>query len=119
MIEVDWTWLTQINLFQIAVGIVAIYIIARLLMRFWPWLRKVMALTEALSKLPAFMARTDDSIEVLRHQVQNDHDTNLRDDVTDIQETLKQLVASDGEQWEVLEHTIPRDERGRFIKKED
>lgn len=54
-LPIDWTVLAGINLFQIAVAICALWIVGRLLMRFWPWLRKVMALTSALALLPTLI----------------------------------------------------------------
>lgn len=88
MIQVDWMWLERFNLFQVAVVIVALYVISRLLMRFWPWLRKVMALTEALGKLPAFMAITtatlaaqDVKIDEIHHETQYNNETSLKDSV--------------------------------------
>lgn len=62
MIEVDWTFLEQFNLFQVAVVILAIWVIFRLLMRFWPFLRKVMDFTSTLGKLAEFMVRTDNTL---------------------------------------------------------
>jgi len=59
MPPIDWSWLEAINLLQVAVVIVALYVITRLVMRFWPWLRKVMELTAALAQLPSFIERTD------------------------------------------------------------
>ncbi|WP_292698154.1 hypothetical protein [Microbacterium sp. 69-10] len=43
----------------------------------WKNLKRLFALVDALIGLPEFMER-------IRHQVENDHDTNLRDEVTQI-----------------------------------
>lgn len=98
MIEVDWTWLAQINLFQIAVVIVALYVISRLLMRFWPWLRKVMELTAALSQLPTFMAATtatlaaqDTKIEEIHHEVNYNNGGSVKDAVSRVELGVKAL----------------------------
>jgi biopolymer transport protein ExbB/TolQ len=58
----DWTWLASINVWQVAIVIVAIYVVIRLLVRFWPWLRKVMDYTAALGQLPDFITRTDNTL---------------------------------------------------------
>jgi len=122
MIEVDWTWLERINLFQIAVVIVALYVIARLLMRFWPWLRKVIALGDALGQLPTFISETkatlnaqNDLLGTIKHEVLPNHGGSLRDAVDEVNKKL----AKDHDRIELLEHTIPRDELGRFSKREE
>lgn len=43
----------------------------------WPVIRRFVRTVDALGDLPDFMER-------IRHQVENDHDTNLRDEVTQI-----------------------------------
>jgi len=62
-VPIDWTFLMGINLFQVAVVCVFLWVICRLLMRFWPWLRKVMNFTNALAKLPDFIVRVDDTLQ--------------------------------------------------------
>lgn len=47
----------------------------------WPVLRRFVQTVDALGDLPEFMER-------IRHQVENDHDTNLRDEVTQVLESL-------------------------------
>lgn len=74
---IDWTLITPVSLWQtiatIAVIIVAFFIIVRLLMRFWPWLRKVMELTAALAQLPAFITRTDQTLREQDEQIAEIH----------------------------------------------
>ena len=59
----DWSWIGTVNAWQtvatIAVIIVALFVIARFLIRFWPWLKKVIALFDALAQLPTFITTTD------------------------------------------------------------
>ena len=62
MPAIDWTFLAGINLLQVAIVILALYVTVKLLVRFWPWLRKVMNFTAALSQLPAFILRTDQTL---------------------------------------------------------
>jgi hypothetical protein len=59
----------------------------------WPWVKRAVKLVDALTALPAFMETVEgkvhelsDFMERVRHQVENDHDTNLRDEVTQILE---------------------------------
>lgn len=57
----------------------------------WPWVRRVVRLVDALGDLAEFMVTVNAKVHVLiefmervRHQVENDHDTNLRDEVTQL-----------------------------------
>ena len=88
MPPLDWAWLEGINLLQVAVVIVALYVIARLLMRFWPWLRKGMELTAALAQLPDFIERTDLAlqsqdlaIKAIYHETHQNNGSSLKDQV--------------------------------------
>jgi uncharacterized membrane protein YcjF (UPF0283 family) len=126
--DVDWSWLESINLFQIAVVIVAIYVVVRLLVRFWPWLRKVMDFTSALSQLATFIVRTDQTladqnvmIERLRKQVENDHDENLRDELTSalqLAKETKEIVETHTEQLGGITEKLTND-HDRINKLED
>lgn len=78
-ISPDWLaavadWLEGIDLLQLALGVAALVLVIRLLVRLWPWLRRVVALVEALGTLPGFMERTDASVRRLRRQVEDDHE---------------------------------------------
>jgi hypothetical protein len=115
-----------------AAGLTAIILFAR---KVWPGFRKFIAalfkfvtIVDSVAGLPAFIDRTDAGmaaqtkalddhgaiIQILRHQVQNDHGTNLRDDLTESLEnqiamkaTLARLTASDVAQWREIEDTRP------------
>jgi len=65
------------SLFAIGLG-VGVY-------KAWPVLRRFVKTVDALGDLPDFMER-------IRHQVENDHDTNLRDEVTQLLDQLDVLV---------------------------
>lgn len=78
-ISPDWFaavagWLASIDLLQLTLVVAASVLVLRLLVRLWPWLRRVVALVEALGTLPSFMERTDASVRRLRHQVEDDHE---------------------------------------------
>ena len=82
-IPIDWTILAGINVFQIAVVFCALWVIVRLLMRFWPFLRKVMALTSALAllptligplgQLPDFMKTTGEALTAQKGKIEEIH----------------------------------------------
>lgn len=127
MISVDWqVFLESINLFQIAVVIMALYVTSRLLMRFWPWLRALMALTEALGKLPTFMAATTQTlaaqnvkIDVMHHELSYNNETSVKDAVRRVELGVKGLYVradaadlSDAEIREELENTRPKPPKG-------
>lgn len=79
MTNIDWTFLAKINLWQVAIVIVALYVVIHLLMRFWPWLRKAIALTDALGQLPSFITRTDESIRGIHKEITRNHGSSLKD----------------------------------------
>ena len=96
MPPLDWTFLEAINLLQVATVIVALYVIARLLMRFWPWLRKVMELTAAIAQLPDFIERTDitlrgqdTAIKSIYHETHQNNGSSLKDAVDRVEEGVK------------------------------
>jgi len=78
---IDWSWLASINLLQVAIIIIALYVIVRLLVKFWPWLRKFMRLVDALGALPQYMERTDRRIEEIHHEARYNNETSMKDAV--------------------------------------
>lgn len=50
----------------------------------WPWVKRFVRLVDALAELPDYM-------EKIRHQVENDHDTNLRDELTQVLENTERM----------------------------
>lgn len=112
----DWpTWLASINLFQVAVVIIALWLIVRLLVKFWPWLRKVMALTSALAQLPDFIERTDKRIAEIHHEVHYNNGSSVKDAVERVELGVKGLYermddaeAADAQLRQELEDTRPR-----------
>ena len=98
MPSIDWSWLEAINLLQVAVAIVALYVIGRVLIRFWPSLRKAMALTEALGQLPDFIERTDltlrgqeQAVKSIYHETHDNNGSSLKDKVGRVEETVAEL----------------------------
>jgi hypothetical protein len=109
--EADFSWLGQINLWQVAVFIIALYIIFRLLVKFWPWLRKLMTLTQALADLPAFIARTDSTlsaqdvkIDDIHHEVQYNNGSSVKDAIKRVEEGVAGLYTHVNE---IDERTLP------------
>ncbi|MFK4729642.1 hypothetical protein ROT00_08155 [Agromyces mediolanus] len=95
-ISPDWLpavadWLAGVDLVPVALSVVVAALGIRVLVRLWPWLRRVVALVEALDTLPGFIERTDASVHRLRRQVENDHDTNLRDELSEALGTGRRL----------------------------
>lgn len=113
--QLDWpTWLASINLLQIAVVICALYVIGRLLMRFWPWLRKAMLLIDSLGALPAYMERTDKQIAEIHHETAYNNETSMKDAVRRVELGVKglydrvdELSASDEQMRRDIEDTRP------------
>lgn len=99
-ISPDWLavlgdWLEGIDLLQLALGTAALVLVIRLLVRLWPWLRRVVALIEALGTLPGFMERTDASVRRLRRQVEDDHER-LHDELhEELHDELRDELAPD------------------------
>ena len=99
-----WTILT---IGWIALGVTALGV----LIKFWPTITKFVTAVNSFSSLPEFMetqnkrsdehsARLEGAIddlndrwERIRHQVENDHDTNLRDELTELLESVAKLAA--------------------------
>ncbi len=54
----DWTFLAEISLWQVAIVVIAAWVVFRLLVQFWPWLKRVIALVEALGQLPVLVRQT-------------------------------------------------------------
>ena len=125
MIAVDWTFLESISLFQIAVVILAMWVVFKLLLRFWPFLRKVMDFTSTLSKLAPFMERTDATLAAqdkkiadIHHELSYNNETSVKDALRRVELGVKGLYdradaadQSDAEIREELERTHPKPPR--------
>lgn len=83
MIDVDWTFMGTVSAWQtvvtISVLIVALFVITQFLIRFWPWLSKIIALFDALGQLPAFIQRTDNAIADIYHEVKYNNGSSVKD----------------------------------------
>jgi len=88
---VDWSWLAKINLLQVAVVVIALWVIGKLLVKFWPWLRKVMRLVDSLGGLPQYMERTDRRIEEIHHEARYNNETSMKDAVRRTELGVKSL----------------------------
>lgn len=121
MIDIDWNLIGTLNGWQtiltIAVIIIALFILIRFAIRFWPWLRKVVALFEALGQLPVFitttnatLARQDATLLEIKHEVLPNRGGSLRDAVDgqgkDLAE-IKRKLAKDNDRIRELEQTQP------------
>lgn len=107
MPDFDWTHFGQINGWQtiatIAVIVIALFLIARFLMRFWPWLKKVIALGDALAQLPAFIDRTDVAIADIHHEVKYNNGSSVKDAIRRVETGVASLHKKVDEQKATLE----------------
>lgn len=100
----DWLqqWLKTVSAWDLALwglGIaLSIWLIRRFVTKGWPALKAFAKailhfaeIVNAVQDLPAFITRTDTSIATMRRQIENDHKSNMRDDITDAQETAKRV----------------------------
>lgn len=83
MIDIDWNLIGTLNGWQtaltIAVIILALFVVTRFAIRFWPWLKKVIVLFDALGQLPAFIDRTDKAIADIHHETHRNDGSSLKD----------------------------------------
>lgn len=83
MINWDWTVLGTVNAWQtiatIAVIVVAVWIIVRFLIKFWPGLQLAINFVNALGKLPDFMDRTDKAVARIQHEVEYNNGSSVKD----------------------------------------
>lgn len=79
-------FLDELSALQILIWGAAIVAVCVGLYKAWPVVRRFVRTVDALGDLPDFMER-------IRHQVENDHDTNLRDEVTQILDLANDTAA--------------------------
>lgn len=107
MIDIDWTLITTVNGWQslatISIAIVALFVVTRFLIKFWPWLKKVIALFDALGQLPAFIQRTDNAIADIHHEVKYNNGSSVKDAVGRVEIGVRALHAKVDEQKATLE----------------
>ncbi|GAA2447679.1 hypothetical protein [Agromyces soli] len=114
----DWLtvvadWLADIDLLHLAFVVAAAVLALRLLVRLWPWLRRVVALVEALGTLPGFMERTDASVRRLRRQLEDDHER-LHDELhEELHDELRDELGPDAGRAPGAEHRPPTQRRPR------
>ena len=86
----DWAWAWQVNPVQTLATICAIiaglYVLTRFLIRFWPWLKKVIRFFDALAELPVFMVDTNKTMAEqnvkladIHHEVHYNNGTSVKD----------------------------------------
>ena len=91
MPDLDWTWLAGINLLQVAIVIVALWVIFRLLLRFWPTLKKTITLFDALEQLPAFITRTDEAVTDIHHETHRNDGSSLKDGLVRMEDAVERI----------------------------
>jgi uncharacterized protein YoxC len=86
----DWGWAGEVNAWQtlatICVIIVALFVVARFLIRFWPWLKKLIRGVDAVIALPDFMEKTTEGmtsqtkkLDDIHHEVHYNNGTSVKD----------------------------------------
>jgi hypothetical protein len=63
----------------------------RALVDAWPTIKLFVQTVASIQGLPEFMERTKADLEAMKHQIENDHKSNMRDDITDAQKTAKRV----------------------------
>lgn len=120
MTEIDWSFLAGINLLQVAIVILAAYVTIRLLIRFWPWLRGLIALVDALGKLPGFIDRTEKAIGEIHHEVHYNNGSSVKDAVDRVERGVKGLYdrLDKTEAADAAQSTLARENSNRILKLE-
>ncbi|NNC10706.1 hypothetical protein HII28_02235 [Planctomonas sp. JC2975] len=94
----DWNWLSNqiggVTLAQIIVWVIVAVLVIIGIRRAWPALKAIVFFADTWAKLPKFMADTSTMMDRLRTQVENDHKTNLREELTEALETVRELQTS-------------------------
>lgn len=109
----DWLLylLGDTSLLQAVFWIAAICALIVALVKLWPVLSNLVHIVNAVTGLPQFISRTDESIERLRHQVENDHDTNLRDELTQALEATERLEEGVTGLYKKVDELVATDEK--------
>lgn len=84
----------DVTLGAVIIWATLIAVVIYLIRKAWPGMRAIVQAADLWAKLGPFMADTTAKIERLRAQVENDHQTNLRDEVTDALSKLDAVQAS-------------------------
>lgn len=74
--------------------VAVIWLGIRMLIKIWKPLKRFVVTINALSILPTFVPETKAMLERLRSQVENDHRTNLREELTEALEATRDLKTS-------------------------
>lgn len=90
---------------------VTVQVTWRSIKRAIPAIKNLIALSESLERLPAWMDTTDEKLTEIRHEVLPNNGGSLRDDVVTVSLQLEQVAAQQKEnigRVDELEHTITR-----------
>lgn len=89
------TALEAISAYQVLIWIAALIALLLALRKAWPAIRHFVDTVDALGDLPKFMqtvAHLGTTLERVRHQVENDHDENFRDEVTNMRKEVSEIL---------------------------
>lgn len=117
------TWLETIlgdtTALQLIFWVVAIVSLLAVVLRIWPVLSKAVTIINAVSGLPAFIARTDEKIDQIHHETHYNDGSSMKDALERLEEgvaglytTTEALGAADTEMRQELENTRPKPPKG-------
>lgn len=108
-------WLEEQSALNFLLWVGGIWLTARIMWRSTkraiPAIKNLIALSESLERLPAWMDSTDEKLGEIRHEVLPNNGGSLRDDVVTVSLQLEQVAAQQQENTarvDELEHTITR-----------
>jgi hypothetical protein len=115
----DWAWAWQVNPLQtlatISALIAGLYVVFKLLTRFWPGLKRLIRGVDAVIQLPDFMENTDKHMKIqtkhltdIHHEVHYNNGTSVKDSMERVELGVKGIYHRlDGleESVEVLHET--------------
>lgn len=86
--------LGNVNLGVVVVWATIIVLTFIAVRKVWPVVKAIVQFADTWSKLPGFMKRTDESIEMMQQQILNNHpeDSNMREEITEAKNAANRAV---------------------------
>lgn len=91
----DWlpAWTGDLNISSVVALVLLVIAAGWLAHRIWPGVRKLVKLADLLDGLPHFIARTDERMEALDHEMHPNHGTSIKDSVDRMERRLAEVSA--------------------------
>lgn len=106
MPAVDWSFLQEITLWQLALVVVALWLVGKGLLNLWPALKTVIRLIDALAALPAFMQRTEKQVGEIHHEVHFNNGSSVKDAIVRVENGVRGLYGRMDESDQKLDEHI-------------